>query len=87
MIVDFFSSAFCGPCHATRGVLAEASRLVPAVRVVERDVAAQPERSEQEGIRMTPTVVVRRDDGREVFRAEGAPSLDELLRALALAVS
>lgn len=86
MIVDFYSSAFCAPCHATRAVLAEAGRLVPAARIAEHDVVAQESRAESDGIRLTPTVVVRREDGAEVFRAEGAPRLDELLRALALAV-
>lgn len=86
MIVDFYSSAFCGSCHATRHTLAEASRLVAAAEVREWDVARDPVRAEGDGIRNTPTVIVRRDDGDEVFRATGAPTLDAVLRALALAV-
>jgi thioredoxin 1 len=86
MIIDFYSSAFCGSCHATRATLAEAARLVPRASVVERDVVAFAGEAEREGIATTPTVIVRRDDGTEVFRAAGAPPLDAVLRALALAV-
>ena len=52
----------------------------------ERDVVAFADDAEREGIVATPTVIVRRDDGTEVFRAAGAPPLDAVLRALALAV-
>jgi len=59
---------------------------VPGASVVERDVVAFADDAEREGIVATPTVIVRRDDGTEVFRAAGAPPLDAVLRALALAV-
>ena len=32
MIAELYTSAFCGPCHATRAVLADAARLVPALQ-------------------------------------------------------
>ena len=86
MTVELFSSAFCGPCVSTRRVLAQAARLVPAVRVVDVDVAEQVDRAEAAGIRTTPTVVVRDDAGAEVFRAEGVPTLPQVLVALARAV-
>ncbi len=86
MIVDLYTSAFCGSCHAARATLAEAARLVPRASVVERDVVAFADDAEREGIVATPTVIVRRDDGTEVFRAAGAPPLDAVLRALTLAV-
>lgn len=86
VIVDFYSSAFCGSCHATRATLAEAARLVPTANITERDVVAHQDAAESAGIVSTPTVIVRRDDGTEVFRATGAPPLDAVLRALALAV-
>jgi len=85
--VDLYSSAFCEPCRVTRGRLDEAARLVPAARVRDRDVAAFPDEAELDGIRVTPTVVVRDDAGREVFRAEGVPSLPQLLVAMAKAVA
>ena len=86
MIVDLYSSSFCGACTATRAVLDEAARLVPAARVVERNVARDPDAAEAERIVSTPTVIVRREDGSEVFRAEGVPTIDRVLGALALAV-
>jgi thioredoxin 1 len=86
VIVDLYSSSFCGACTATRAVLDEAARLVPAARVVERNVASDPDAAAAEEIASTPTVIVRRDDGAEVFRAEGVPTIDRVLGALALAV-
>lgn len=83
MTVELFSSAFCGPCVSTRRVLARAAQLVPAVRVVDVDVAEQVERAEAAGVRTTPTVVVRDHAGTEVFRAEGVPTLPQVLVALA----
>ncbi len=70
----------------TRAVLAEARRLVPALSVTERDVAREPERAERDGIRSTPTVIVLGADGAEVFRAEGVPTLNQVLVAAARAL-
>lgn len=86
MIVEFYTSAFCGACHAARSVLERASELVPAVEIRECDVAFDPSAAEAAAIRSTPTVIVRRSDGDVVFRAEGVPSLPQALTALALAV-
>jgi hypothetical protein len=54
--------------------------------VVERNVAGDPEAAASERIRSTPTVIVRREDGTEVFRAEGVPTVARVLGALALAI-
>lgn len=70
----------------TRFVLGEAARLVPAAEVREIDVARDPDAAEAAGIRSTPTVVIEGADGTEVFRAEGAPSLNQVLVAFAKAV-
>jgi thiol-disulfide isomerase/thioredoxin len=86
MKVSFYSSSFCEPCMTTRAVLAEAARLVPTASVVERDVARAEAEAEADGIRLTPTVIIAADDGTEVFRAEGAPTLNQVLVALAKAV-
>ena len=86
MIVDLYTSAFCGPCHQTRAVLADAARLVPSVCVVERDIVAFETQAEADGIVVTPTVIVRSSDGTEVFRAQGVPTLPQVLTALAKAV-
>jgi thiol-disulfide isomerase/thioredoxin len=82
----FFSSTFCEPCMLTRKVLDEVSALVPAARLAELDVVHDAAEAERAGIRSTPTVVVTRDDGTEVFRAEGVPSVNQVLVALAKAV-
>jgi len=82
----FFSSAFCEPCMATRGVLAEVARLVPAAAAAELDVVRDAAEAERAGIRSTPTVVVVGADGAEVFRAEGVPTVNQVLVALAKAV-
>ncbi|WBU39059.1 thioredoxin family protein [Homoserinibacter sp. YIM 151385] len=86
MRVELYTSAFCEPCMRTRAVLAEAARLVPRAEIVELDVVRHAEAAEVEGIRSTPTVVVRDDGGARVFRAEGIPTLDQVLTALARAV-
>jgi thiol-disulfide isomerase/thioredoxin len=82
----FFSSNFCEPCMVTRSVLGEVATLVPAARIAELDVVRDADEAERAGIRVTPTVVVLKEDGTEVFRAEGVPSLNQVLVALAKAV-
>ena len=86
MIVDLYTSAFCEPCHLTRAVLADAARLVPAAQIVERDIVKFESRAEVDGILVTPTVIVRSADGTEVFRAQGVPTLPQVLTALAKAI-
>jgi thiol-disulfide isomerase/thioredoxin len=86
MMLELYTSAFCGPCHAARAVVAEARALVPSLVVDEADVAARPDQAEHRDVRSTPTLVVTRDDGEVVFRSPGVPTLDRLLGALALAV-
>lgn len=86
MKLDFYSSSFCDPCIQTRSVLGEVSRLVPGAEIVERDVAKYIQVAERDGIRSTPTVIVRAANGDEVFRAEGVPTINQVLVALAKAV-
>ena len=70
----------------TRGVLLEVAALVPAAHIAELDVVHVAAEAEKAGIRVTPTVVVVGDDGSEVFRAEGVPTVNQVLMALAKAV-
>lgn len=70
----------------TRGVLLEVAALVPAAHIAELDVVHDAAEAEKAGIRVTPTVVVVGDDGSEVFRAEGVPTVNQVLMALAKAV-
>ncbi|WP_298227531.1 thioredoxin family protein [Gryllotalpicola sp.] len=84
--LTFYSSAFCEPCIRTRAVLEEAERLVPAATLVEHDIVRSEEAAREAGIRVAPTVVVTDSAGREVFRAEGEPSLAQVLVAAAKAL-
>lgn len=86
MRLDLWTSAFCAPCAAARRVAASAAALVPGLTVSERDVAAHPDDAERLGIRSTPTIIVRGDDGSEVFRSPGVPTRDQLLVAVAKAL-
>ncbi len=86
MELRLYTSAFCEPCMQTRAVLAEVERLVPDARITERDVARYIDSAEADGIRFTPTVIVSNADGVEVFRAEGVPTLAQVLVAAAKAV-
>lgn len=70
----------------TRKVLGEVAALVPSARIAELDVVRDADEAERAGIRSTPTVVVLQDDGTEVFRAEGVPTVNQVLVALAKAV-
>jgi len=83
---ELFSSAFCGACHSARAALARAAELVPGAVVEEHDVAFEPDYSEAHAIEATPTVIVRAADGRQVFRAEGVPTIHQALAAAALAL-
>jgi len=67
----------------TRSVLAEAGRLVSSMNLVEHDIVRDEAGAQRHGIRSTPTVIVSGTDGVEVFRAEGIPSLNQVLVALA----
>lgn len=82
----FFASAFCDPCIHTRAVLAEVARIVPAVTIAELDVARDEAEAKRAGILSTPTIVVLGEDNVEVFRAEGVPTVNQVLTALAKAV-
>jgi protein-disulfide isomerase len=86
VIAELFSSAFCGPRRTARTVVGQAVRLVPQARVDEVDVADETARAEAADVRSTPTILVRTDDGTEVFRAAGAPTLPQLLAAMGRAV-
>ncbi len=83
MQLDLYTSAFCEPCHRAREVVAEAQRLVPALQVTERDIAAHQALAAELGLTSTPTTIIYSADGSEVLRASGVPTLPRLLTALA----
>lgn len=67
-------------------MLEQVARLVPAAAIAELDAARDSAEAERAGIRSTPTVVVLDGADREVFRAEGVPTVHQVLVALAKAV-
>jgi protein-disulfide isomerase len=81
MELTLVSSSFCGACARTRAVLGDAARYLPDATVSEIDVAREPDLAEQLDIRFTPTVIIRDDAGAEVFRAEGVPTVPQVLTA------
>ncbi|MDQ0726454.1 thioredoxin family protein [Microbacterium sp. W4I20] len=81
MHLTLVSSSFCGACARTRSVLSDAARFLPDATVTEIDVAHEPDAAEALDIRFTPTVIIRDDSGAEVFRAEGVPTVPQVLTA------
>ena len=78
------SSAFCAPCRAARRTLGEVATAVPGVSHVEVDAESDLELVRRLGILRTPTTLVLDGRGREVTRASGAPTKDQVMNALAL---
>lgn len=81
MELTLVTSAFCGACARTRAVLADAVRFLPDATITEIDVAQDPDTAESLDIRFTPTVIVRDAAGVQVFRAEGVPTVPQVLAA------
>lgn len=77
-----FSSAFCAPCRATRRILSEVTALVPGVHHLEIDAEHHLDLVRTLGILRTPTTVVLDASGREIARAQGAPTQQQVLTAL-----
>jgi thiol-disulfide isomerase/thioredoxin len=78
-----FSTAFCQPCRATRRVLAEVTRLLPAVAHVEVSAEDNLDAVRALGIVRTPTVLVLDPAGRVVKRASGQPRVADVVAAVA----
>ncbi len=77
-----FSSAFCAPCRATRVVLADVAAREPGVRHLEVDAEQHLDVVRRLGVLRTPTTLVLDPHGRELGRAAGAPSRDQVVRSL-----
>ncbi|MGH3510108.1 MAG: TlpA family protein disulfide reductase [Nocardioidaceae bacterium] len=77
-----FSSTFCAPCRATRRVLSDVAELAPGVRHIEVDAGDHLELVRRLGILRTPTTLVLDANGREVSRASGAPTKQQVLASL-----
>jgi thiol-disulfide isomerase/thioredoxin len=81
-----FSSAFCAPCRATRRVLGDVATNTPGVVHIEVDAEQHLDVVRRLGILRTPTTLVLGPQGREVTRAAGAPTTQQVLAALGPAV-
>ena len=78
-----FSSAFCAPCRAARRVLGEVADEQDGVVHVEVDAESHLELVRSVGVMRTPTTLVLDAAGREVARASGAPTKDQVRSSLA----
>jgi thiol-disulfide isomerase/thioredoxin len=77
-----FSSAFCAPCRATRRVLEDVARSSDGVVHIEVDAEQHLDLVRRLDILRTPTTLVLDPQGREVGRATGAPTRQQVLTAL-----
>lgn len=77
-----FSSAFCAPCRVARRVLADVAETVPGVVHLDVDAEHHLDVVRRLGIMRTPTTLVLDGSGREVTRAQGAPTKQQVLAAL-----
>lgn len=77
-----FSSAFCGPCRATRLLIEDVTADMVDVAHVELDAESHLELVRQLDIRSTPTTLFINAAGNEVGRAVGAPKRDQVLAVI-----
>lgn len=77
-----FSSAFCGPCRATRMLIEDVTADMADVAHVEVDAESHLELVRALDIRSTPTTLFLDSRGREVGRAVGAPKRDQVVKAI-----
>ncbi|MGY1770515.1 TlpA family protein disulfide reductase [Blastococcus sp. SYSU D00813] len=73
-----FSTAFCGPCRATRARLQQLQRTRPGLAYVHVDAESHLEQVRALDVRRTPTLFYVDRAGRLVGRSSGAPRPAEL---------
>jgi glutaredoxin len=73
-----FSTAFCGPCRATKARLQQLQTTRPALAVVQVDAESHLEEVRELDVRRTPTLFYLDREGRLIGRSSGAPRPDEL---------
>lgn len=78
-----FSSAFCAPCRVTRRILEDVASDQDGVRHLEVDAEHHLGLVRTLGVMRTPTTIILDGSGREVGRAVGAPTKDQVIAALA----
>ena len=73
-----FSTAFCGPCRATRARLRQLQTTRPGLRYVHVDAESHLDAVRELDVRRTPTLFYLRRDGSLLGRSSGAPRPEEL---------
>ena len=73
-----FSTAFCGPCRATKARLAQLQATRPGLAVVQVDAESHLDEVRELDVRRTPTLFYLGRDGELLGRSSGAPRPDEL---------
>ena len=77
-----FSTAFCGPCRATRARVQQLRTSRPGLAFVHVDAESHLEAVRALGVRSTPALFYVDRAGTVVGRADGAPSLPALAAAV-----
>jgi thiol-disulfide isomerase/thioredoxin len=73
-----FSTAFCGPCRATKARLQQLQTTRPGLAVVHVDAESHLDEVRALDVRRTPTLFYLDRNGRLIGRSSGAPRPDEL---------
>ena len=73
-----FSTAFCGPCRATKARLQQLQVTRPGLAVVQVDAESHLDQVRELDVRRTPTLFYLDRAGRLIGRSSGAPRADEL---------
>jgi thiol-disulfide isomerase/thioredoxin len=73
-----FSTAFCGPCRATRARLQQLQATRPGLAYVHVDAESHLEEVRELDVRRTPTLFYVLRDGTLLGRSSGAPRPEEL---------
>ena len=73
-----FSTAFCGPCRATKARLAQLQTTRPGLAVVQVDAESHLDEVRALDVRRTPTLFYLDRAGAVIARSSGAPRPDEL---------
>jgi thiol-disulfide isomerase/thioredoxin len=73
-----FSTAFCGPCRATRARLQQLQATRPGLAYVHVDAESHLDEVRELDVRRTPTLFYLTRDGAVMGRSSGAPRPEEL---------
>ena len=73
-----FSTAFCGPCRATKARLHQLQATRPRLAVVHVDAESHLDEVRELDVRRTPTLFYLDRAGRLIGRSSGAPRPEEL---------